>query len=374
MGSEIVISRETSRLIQNKLNELVKERVAPGFQLSLGHKDQSLGLWVAGQRDPRARHRAPVTPGTWFDLASLTKILSGVYFTMWAVQTNRIRSLDDPLITYFPSMETPVKDRSIRDLLCHRTGLPAVFEALEELPTREERTKYFLRQLEVMPLKTGTLYSDVGYMLLTLLLEQVFGARLSDLWHQHFGLSWPLAYGPLKFRWEWLSWVTRGANRAGISALDDPSHWLKGQVQDPRAEWWEGDSAHAGLFGTAEGVELWAQRLFRAYHGKDTVLGDRAVRDFVNFSQQAGAAPSTERFLGGFDRPTPPSQSGQCFPSTTVGHLGYTGASFWMDLESGARVCLLCHRFAPGFDPEKLRQYRPLFHDWLWQEVFSDLV
>ena len=142
---------------------------------------------------------------------------------------------------------------------------------------------------------------------------------------------------------------------------------MAGVSQDPRAQWLDGDAGHAGLWGTARGVEVWAQQIYRAFHGKDSVLSDRVVRSFIDFDRPF------ERWMNGFDTPTQPSQSGSRFPRTTIGHLGYTGTSFWMDVESGARITLLCHRFDEGIRPERLRELRPHFHDWIWENVFSTL-
>ena len=93
------MSASIKREILNKLEELVKDRVAPGFQLVLGHKKETLGCFVVGLRD--AMNNKPVTPSTWFDLASLTKIISTVDLLMLARQEGRIESLDVPLSRWF---------------------------------------------------------------------------------------------------------------------------------------------------------------------------------------------------------------------------------------------------------------------------------
>jgi CubicO group peptidase (beta-lactamase class C family) len=133
-----------SALIQKRLDDLVTSKGAPGFQLALGIKDRCLGVFVAGARDPRTQRA--VLPETWFDLASLTKIIATSTLTMMAVQDGRIRSLEDPVGQYFPSFNSALKDKSISDLLHHRAGLPPIFEWVENLPTREERRLKFLAE------------------------------------------------------------------------------------------------------------------------------------------------------------------------------------------------------------------------------------
>jgi CubicO group peptidase (beta-lactamase class C family) len=66
----------------------------------------------------------------------------------------------------------------------------------------------------------------------------------------------------------------------------------------------------------------------------------------------------------GFDTPTrPDSSSGQYFSDQSVGHLGFTGTSFWMDLEKGVIVILLTNRIHPTRANEKIRTFRPVVHD-----------
>jgi CubicO group peptidase (beta-lactamase class C family) len=46
-----------------------------------------------------------------------------------------------------------------------------------------------------------------------------------------------------------------------------------------------------------------------------------------------------------------------------VGHLGYTGTSFWMDLSAGVTTILLTNRVHPSRKNEKIREFRPIIHD-----------
>lgn len=356
-----MISTVLKKSIRLKLRELIREGGAPGFQLALGFRDECLGIWAEG-----------VTDKTWFDLASITKIISTSYLTMLALQQKKISGLDEPLQSFFPSWSSALKTKTIRDLLNHRAGLPAIFEKTEDLPSREEKIRYFLSEVDrSYPANPSVeaLYSDVGFMILGILLEQVFGKRLKDIF-QNLKFR-DLAFGPISTTFDWFHELIGDRSVAKILSLEDKTTQLRGRTQDPRADWLEGDAGHSGLFGSVLGVESWAQKLFRAYHGKDLLLSDQTLRSFIQFPRSDDE--SAPRWINGFDRPTPPSQSGAFFPSTTVGHLGYSGCSFWMDMESGARISLLSHRFSPKIDPEKLRSLRPIFHDWIWKQVFAEL-
>ncbi|MDB5036537.1 MAG: beta-lactamase [Bacteriovoracaceae bacterium] len=361
------------RRISEKLKTLVLEGAGSGFQLVLGFKNESLGCFTAGVAD--FKNRRVVRRSTRFDLASLTKILVVIDLLIKAHQENKISDLNSPLKTWFPFFSSDLKNRTILDVLNHRSGLPPIFEYTneigEELPSRDDRIRFFLRKIDETYLPHPSdgakiIYSDVGFMLLGLLLEQAYGRRLQHLYENRGELS----YGPISFHAEWLSWLTGSGTVAAIQSLDAKPKWLKGVVQDPRAQWLGGDAGHAGLFGTADGVENWGRELFMAYHGKSLHQSDRIVRKFIDFD-----LPLNGSYLNGFDTPSREgiSQSGSQFSNTTIGHLGYSGCSFWMDIEKGIRVTLLSHRFQPGIEPDKLKKLRPAFHDWLHAEVFSKL-
>src|SRR3954464_13398535 len=72
--------------------------------------------------------------------------------------------------------------------------------------------------------------------------------------------------------------------------------------------------------------------------------------------------PRPPRALG-WDRPTPPSNSGQHFSASSYGHLGYTGTSLWCDPEKQLAIVLLTNRTWPDASNQAIKQIRPCFHD-----------
>jgi CubicO group peptidase (beta-lactamase class C family) len=66
----------------------------------------------------------------------------------------------------------------------------------------------------------------------------------------------------------------------------------------------------------------------------------------------------------GFDTPSSKGSScGRYFSKRTVGHLGFTGTSFWMDLELGIVIILLTNRIHPSRDNDRIKAFRPKLHD-----------
>jgi CubicO group peptidase (beta-lactamase class C family) len=136
---------------------------------------------------------------------------------------------------------------------------------------------------------------------------------------------------------------------------------LYGEVHDENAWAAGGRAGHAGLFGTGPEVFALLAALYRAYQG-DTGLpfSPATVRFF--FTPVASGA----RALG-FDVPSfdaAQCSAGRYFSPQSVGHLGFTGTSFWLDLKLGQMVVLLTNRVHLGRDDKtKIQAFRPRFHE-----------
>lgn len=79
-----------------------------------------------------------------------------------------------------------------------------------------------------------------------------------------------------------------------------------------------------------------------------------------------------EEWCYGFDTPSgEKSSSGKYFSRMTVGHLGFTGTSFWIDLYRGIVIVLLTNRVHPSRENEKIKEFRPVFHDRLMEKLIK---
>lgn len=124
---------------------------------------------------------------------------------------------------------------------------------------------------------------------------------------------------------------------------------LCGEVHDENCRSMGGVAGHAGLFGTVEGVLSICSHLLRQWRGDEEHpnYSSNLLRDIFAYR-------SDSAWRYGFDTPSKiNSSSGQLFSSLSVGHLGFTGTSFWIDLERGVAVVLLTNRVHPSRANEK---------------------
>jgi CubicO group peptidase (beta-lactamase class C family) len=325
-------------------------------------------------RDPDA---AAVTPDTIFDLASLTKPLATALALMVLAGRGRLdpaASLGEVLpAPWLPPDKQPL---TLTSLLTHRSGLPAwrpFYQEVLAAPT-STRPTLLARLAAAAPLEyppdTATLYSDLGFMLLKAVVEGVSGETLDKFCRESIyralGLK-ILGFIPLL---QPAQAVPSTENRKPktenrIYAATEPGlipgRPGAGAVHDENAWAASGVAGHAGLFGPGREVFRLVACLYSAYCGERIgPLTPAAVRLFFT------VPPGAHRALG-FDTPGPDPggrAAGRYFSPRSVGHLGFTGTSFWLDLDSGQMVVLLTNRVHLGRDDKtKIQAFRPRFHE-----------
>jgi CubicO group peptidase (beta-lactamase class C family) len=212
------------------------------------------------------------------------------------------------------------------------------------------------------------LYSDLGFMILEWIIEEMTGTTMRKFLEQSF-------YQPLSLKRTFLSEdaVTPPFKQEIFAATED-CIWRKkviqGEVDDENAWALGGYSGHAGLFGTAREVYVVVNLLREHYLGKrDDYLKPETVKAF--FTRQDIARGSD--WCLGWDSPAKENSSaGRYFSRKSVGHTGFTGTSVWMDLDKDIIVILLTNRVHPTRENEKIKTFRPALHDLVMEEL--DLI
>jgi CubicO group peptidase (beta-lactamase class C family) len=331
---------------------------------------------------------AAVTSSTRFDLASLTKPLVTAPLCMAAMQRG-VLNLDDTLCRFFPgAVPKDKKEITIGHLLSHSSGLPPYkpfYLKLIELPP-EVRREALLAMLLETPLDAApgkvANYSDLGFMLLGLILEGLMGERLDGC--AHANLFARLGIDELEFcpmdRPEiedecggpegGPDCVLRasGSRYAATQLCPWRKRLLFGEVDDENAWCLNGVAGHAGLFGTAGGIFSLLSFLWDVYDGN--ITDPLWPRDLVKlFWTRSDLAGTPGDWCLGYDTPGRKSSSGRHFSSNTIGHLGFTGVSFWLDLEKGVLVVLLTNRVHPTRQNDEIRQLRPVLHDIIMEAL-----
>jgi hypothetical protein len=243
-------------------------------------------------------------------------------------------------------------------LLNHTSGLPAHREYFKELLDKDPDTrKKFLRKLllgEELISAPGSelLYSDIGFMFLEWLVEVIKGKGLDKYvaeMYQSLDIE-NLLFTGFCPKTEYVYAPTEDCHYRGL---------LKGFVHDDNCYATRGIGGHAGLFGDVDSVASLIKEIVLSYRGESSFLDKSVVRRFL---KRQGPF---EKPLG-FDSPNEVGAScGDFFSKNSIGHLGFTGTSFWVDLERDIIVILLTNRVHPTRENIKIRKFRPLIHNMI---------
>ncbi len=331
------------------LDQAVADRLVPGAVLAAGGPAAGSDLWHvvgdaqcggddhAGGQGRREVDR-PMTADTVFDLASLTKVVATTPALLQLMELGHV-GLDDVVQRYLPGFSGAGKDRvTVRQLLSHTSGLPDHRPYFETLTVAEEvRTAALTEPLVASP---GTVfcYSDIGFICLGELVTAVSGAGLDELVEEV--VCRPLGMTSTRYRPP-AEWADRVASTEIVEGVAKT-----GVVHDENAETLGGVAGHAGLFGTAADLVRYA----RSWLSDDDAVLSPALRAEALRCQTSGLRG--RRGLGWGLRGDPWDNMGQLWPSSGVGHTGFTGTCLSLDPGSGLWMVLLTNAVHFGRGPE----------------------
>ncbi len=286
-----------------------------------------------------------------FDLASLTKPLALVLTYIYFASTQGF-DLTQPLKEFIP-VSNELAEIPVYRLFNHTAGLKAWHPFFEKRPLTLEK---LIKEALSLPLEhspgTKSLYSDLGYFLLTYIFEK------------HFGLSFYEGFLEMKkelplsskafFDFLPLSKVDE-ERLVPTSVCPWEKKILRGVVEDENTRALGGISGVAGLFANVQALLDVLEFLVELYHQNVGPFSSGIFRRFVNHREEC-----SEFALGFMLCDGRPSM---------VRHTGFTGTSFLVDLEKGNIAVLLTNRVHPHRNNLKIKGFRKEFHK-LVEEVF----
>ncbi len=365
---------DLERRVRELLAEAVRAGVFPGAVLRVETEDGAVLEAISGQlcREPGA---ARVAHDTRYDLASLTKLIATTAVAMRALDRGAL-DIVAPIAAFLPAgAPSWTGDVAVHHLLSHGSGLTAwepffrmLVDAGVPLGGAEARGFVIDRILASGPLDlpgASARYSDLGFLLLGAVLETALGADLRTLYQRE--VREPFGLGKLDFRplgrVSAIELYPESAPDPLIAPTED-CPWrgrvLAGEVHDENAWALGGVAPHAGLFGTAAEVARFGSQVLAAWRGRSTLLAEQTVRRFA----RRATRPLGTTWALGWDTPSHgESSAGPSIGRKSIGGLGFTGTSLWIDPTRGAVVVLLTNRVHPTRANEAIRGFRPRIHE-----------
>ncbi|HXY18573.1 MAG TPA: serine hydrolase domain-containing protein [Gemmatimonadales bacterium] len=354
--------------LQRYVDSSVARRAFPGAVVAVGRHETVLFLQAFGRLD--YEHGRRVTTRTVYDLASLTKVVGLTTAMMQLVAEGKV-GLDTPAVRYVPAFHDSAV--TVRQLLTHSSGLPAWKPFWPRVHSRAEMFTLVDAEPLEHPPGTAMVYSDLGAMVMTQIVEDVSGERLDRYLRIH--LFRPLAMRDTRYLPP-AGWRSRIAPTEVDTAYRH--RLVVGEVHDENAASMGGISGHAGLFGTAPDLVKFAQLMLRTLRGESSSrrARTRRPRGTVELHPPGGLVDSatvaeftrvqdpalSSRALG-WDTPSEGSSAGTRLSPRAFGHTGFTGTSIWIDPVQDLFVILLTNRVHPTRSNELIREVRPRVAD-----------
>lgn len=299
------------------LEQAVAAGRIPGGVLAIVDKD--------GRRFSRAVGHAQRVPSersmqqeTWFDLASLTKVIFTTPRILALAEAGTI-DLDAPLTTVLPDLrqydaDTWERQVTFRQCLGHQTPFPAV-EPIYSYGRDPDLLRTFILQRQWRKLD-APVYSDINFILLGFAMERLSGRWIRDM---DAGKGFAFAADPEQ------------------AAATEDCTWrhrvLSGEVHDDNCSALQG-AGHAGLFGTAASVLDFLQGLLD---------GSGASADVISLMR----TPLSDKRTHGWEHAYAGWSGGDHCSTGTIGHTGFTGTGLWIDFDAGRAWTLLTNRIHP---------------------------
>lgn len=343
-----------------------------------------------------------------YDLASLSKTTGTLLALMKLYDKGRF-NLTDKIADYLPFLQrTDKKDITIQEILYHQSGLPSWIPFYQEVIDKDSyegrlfsarkdvlhsvrigtttwaNPKFKFKSEYISPVKTGDytiqicdnlwlnrsfrkvieekiveaplkqkryVYSDIGFILLGMLVEQLAGmpmeAYLQREFYEPMGLE-RTGYLPLR----------RFAKSEIVPSNKDRflrKETLQGYVHDEASAFFGGLAGNAGLFSTAREVA----RVYQMLLNGGEIDGKRYLSKETCNLFTTETSKISRRGLG-FDKPDMEApKKGNCasgVPAGVYGHTGFTGTCAWVDPENDLVYVFLSNRIYPNVTNRKLNQ------------------
>jgi CubicO group peptidase (beta-lactamase class C family) len=293
-----------------------------------------------------AAERPPVRPDTCFDLASVTKVYSA--HTLLGLVAEGVLALDAPVARWLPEYREGARSEvTLRHLLTHTSGLPAVWDGWREAvrrrapdgapPSAPDR-RALTADLAAVPLAappgTRWVYACTGYLTAMLLAERATGRPWAELVRRH--TLDPLGLAATTFR----------PDRERTAATEYQPEFgrgtVRGVVHDEAAWSLGGTAANAGLFAPLEDVLRFAEAIRRGEEERTAVwMWDDQLPSVLR--------PEAQRPPHGVSLGLRIGETAWMGPegSACRGHTGFTGTSLQIDRARGVSVVLLTNRVHP---------------------------
>lgn len=300
-AQETALAPETQAVVDSIVRGFLSRHRVPGLSLAIV-RDGGIA-YARGFGTTAPGGGEPVTPGTTYRLASVTKPFTSVAALQLAEEGKL--DLDDPVGRHCPAFRDREQAPTVRQLMAHQGGLRHTTDREDTTITGDQSLVGSVRRIAdeelAYPPGEATRYSSWGYAVLGCVVEEISGARYVDYLSEH-------VFGPADM-------TATVQDRPDFEAPQFSPGWrLRGdelvpsEVVDTRFK-----VSASGLISSVADLSRFAVALFEG-----RLLGPEATREL--FEVQTTAGGDTTRYtLGWIAAAGPPGAWGYLYGGSMEG-------------------------------------------------------
>ena len=342
-GAKVGPPKADFALVSKLIGDAIAAHKLPGAVVVIGHSGEIVFHAAYGNRklagepglDGNPSPAEPMTEGTIFDMASLSKVIV-TSTAIGQLYEQKKLTFDAPIEKYLPEFN-PAHDPqrsqvTLRLLLTHTSGEPPDVDLKDAWGLAAPDKAEGIRRALTAPLAatpgTKMVYSDINFILLGALIEKLSGESLNAYARERiftplgiFGTNYhpydhacgaktmigsDIAYNPKMPKayecagpewWDPILTIPNTAPTAhddeGTAATNpDFNHLLRGTVHDPTTRRMGGVAGHAGVFSTAADMSLFAQAFLDRLAGRPSKFPlKRLTLELMTTPEQPGHTP-----------------------------------------------------------------------------------
>ena len=326
--------------LEQLLLDAVKDGAFPGANYAVVTKNK-IYLGSIGNKEiyPKV---IPNSIDTIYDMASLTKVVCTTTCLMQLVEKGLLR-IFDPVSKYFDRFR--FNNITVWHLMTHTSGLPeGVAGPKDKFTEQDVMDKIF--SIEELLFKPGTkiVYSDINYILLGKIIEQLSGMKLNEYAKQYL-------FEPLEM--EDSGYLPSDKERCAATEYRSDATmngYVKGEVHDETAYAMGKVAGHAGLFSTVTDCVKFIQMILNdgVFNGK-RILSKITIDELykVQVKEYNGVETLPKARCLGWQTKDPASSAGELVSENTILHTGFTGTNMFIDRDNEVGFVLLTNRVHP---------------------------
>lgn len=338
---------------ETKLNEMLKNKIFGSY-----------GVYVSANGDTDFLHSYDVNFDTYFDIASMGKVLVTSTLILKAVSENRL-SLNSTLKDFFDGIADGQKQNiTVAQLLSHTSGILR-YEIPQEIADMGGGAvaKFIIDTPLAFAPSTNMQYSCNGMLLLGYILEKLHRQPLEKIFDEQ--IKMPLGYTRSKFN------IACGEPNAVVCYRLKDLSGLAHPFDDENIRVLKTSAGSGGQFFTMGDLVKFANAVME----KSEKLYSKEIFDLAEKDYAPTGAEG--RGLGWLYVDGRYKQTGSLFPSGSFGHCGHTGTSMFFNREKNMYVLILTNatRFSAmkngfkGYDYSETEKMRADIHNAIFEDL-----